>query len=120
MKTINRFVTLTALIALFSGTIYTVSAQSNQKTVTFQTNLRCDKCRAAIEDSLPFEKGVKDIMVDVPAKTVTITYDTKRTNPETIGKALEKLGYDVHIKDNTTATPISSTTPEPIQEAVRH
>lgn len=103
MKTIKRFLMLTAFMVVLSGLTLGVSAQSKQKTVTFQTNLRCDNCRITMEDSLPFEKGIKNIKVDVPAKMVTVIYDSSKTNPEAIKKALEKLGYEADVKDDASA-----------------
>lgn len=99
----KRFIILTMFVVALSGMLFTASAQSKQDTVTFQTNLRCDKCRVSIEDSLPFEKGVKDVVVDVAAKTVTVTYDAARNDTDTIRKALEKLGYTAELKEAKTA-----------------
>ena len=41
-----------------------------------------------------FEKGIKLATVDVAAKTVTVIYNSEKTNPETIRKAISNIGYD--------------------------
>jgi len=43
--------------------------------------------------NIPFEKGVKDVKCDLPTKVVTISYNPEKTKPETLKRALEKLGY---------------------------
>ncbi len=44
---------------------------------------------------MAFEKGVKDLKVNVPEKTVYIQYDSTKTDVATLTKAIEKLGYKV-------------------------
>lgn len=73
-------------------------------TVVFSANLHCESCKKKIESNIAFEKGVKDIKVDVDAKTVTVTYRTDKTNSENLQKAIAKLGYTVLIKQES-ATP---------------
>ena len=40
-------------------------------------------------------KGVKKIVTSVPAQTVTIVFDPRKTNYETIADAFEKIGYAI-------------------------
>ena len=40
-------------------------------------------------------KGVKKIVTSVPAQTVTIVFDPRKTNYETIAAAFEKIGYAI-------------------------
>lgn len=94
--------------ALMAAGIYTgASAQKKMEKVTFSATLKCDKCRMKIEDSIPFEKGVKLVLVDVAGQRVTITYDSSKTNPATLKKALEELDYTVQIlsPEEAAATP---------------
>jgi len=73
-------------------TLALLAAFSN---VTFVTNLSCQKCAQKIEDNVAFEKGVKDLKVNVKEKTVYIQYDSTKTDVSTLTKAIEKLGYQV-------------------------
>ena len=73
-------------------TLALLAAFSN---VTFVTNLSCQKCAQKIEDNVAFEKGVKDLKVNVKEKTVFIQYDSTKTDVSTLTKAIEKLGYKV-------------------------
>ena len=63
--------------------------------MTFVTNLSCHKCAQKIEENVAFEKGVKDLKVNVKEKTVYIQYDSTKTDVGTLTKAIEKLGYQV-------------------------
>lgn len=67
----------------------------NRATVTFATNLDCENCAKKILDVIPFKKGVKDVVVDVPTKAVTVTYDPRKTTEAALAEALEKI--DVRV-----------------------
>ena len=93
---------LVCLVALF--TVGAVSAQKPQKgekktvTVEFMTSLDCEGCAKKINDTLPYEKGVRDVKVDVPTKVVTVTYDPTKTNNEAIIKAFAKVKIEASVK----------------------
>ena len=67
----------------------------NRAEVTFLVSMKCESCQQRIEEKLSFEKGVKKLKVNLEQKTVTITYDTQKTSPETLKAAIQKLGYTV-------------------------
>ena len=60
-------------------------------TTVFMTNLDCQGCAKKINDTIPYEKGVKDVKVDVDTKTVTVTFDPAKTNNENLVKAFAKV-----------------------------
>jgi len=76
--------------------------KNNKEEVTFDVAMTCENCKKRIEKNIAFEKGVTDMKVDLPEKTVTIQYNTEKTNPEKLMEAIEKLGYDVtaHQEEN--------------------
>lgn len=87
------------LVALLG--IGMVSAQKAEKktcTTEFLTDIDCPHCVKKITDTIPYEKGVKDCKVDVPTKTVTITYDPAKTDNATLIKALAKLKIKAEVK----------------------
>ena len=96
-------VILMCLVALF--TVGAVSAQKPKKggkqivTVEFMTSLDCEGCAKKINDTLPYEKGVRDVKVDVPTKVVTVTYDPSKTNNEAIIKAFAKVKIEASVKE---------------------
>ena len=63
----------------------------NVKTTVFLTDIDCEGCAKKVTNSIPFVKGVKDVKVDVPTKTVTVTYDATKSNDEALVKAFTKI-----------------------------
>jgi copper chaperone CopZ len=55
------------------------------------TDIDCEHCAKKITNSIPFVKGVKDVKVDVPTKTVTVIYDSTKSNDEALVKAFTKI-----------------------------
>ncbi len=68
-----------------------------KETVKFWVSMSCVSCQQKIMDNIPFEKGVKDMKVDLATKTVEVTFDTRKTDSEKIRSSIEKLGYEVRI-----------------------
>lgn len=95
-------IVLMCLVALFSVGI--ANAQTPKKgekksvTVEFVTDIDCAGCAKKVTNTIPYEKGVKDVQVDVPTKTVTVTYDPAKTNNETLVKAFSKIKIKAEAK----------------------
>jgi len=99
MKTTKLLTSVLALLLCVS-----LSAQDNKtektrksETVVFTVGMHCGNCKKRIENNISFEKGVKDLIADLQAQTVTIKYDKKKTTPETLQEAIKKLGYSCEI-----------------------
>ena len=90
---------LMCLVALFSVGI--ANAQTPKKgekktvTVEFVTDIDCAGCAKKVTNTIPYEKGVKDVQVDVSTKTVTVTFDPAKTNEQALTKAFEKIKIKV-------------------------
>ena len=69
------------------------------KTVVFTTNpeMHCANCENKIKGSLRFEKGVKDIVTDLKAKTVTVKYDADKTTVDNLVKGFAKINYKATV-----------------------
>ena len=90
-------------LAIFALSVVPAEAQkkaAKSETVTFVTNLDCENCAKKILNVIPFKKGVKDCVVDVPAKTVEITFDPRKTNSEKLVEELAKMGADITVEGN--------------------
>jgi copper chaperone len=57
--------------------------------------IHCDHCKASIEGALAPIGGVERATVDIPARTVTVTYDEASVGRETLVQAIEQQGYEV-------------------------
>ena len=86
---------LVLFVALFSVAV--ADAQQPKKgekktvTTTFVTDIDCAGCAKKVDNTIPYEKGVKEVKVDVDAKTVTVTYDPTKTNDDALIKAFAKI-----------------------------
>ena len=93
---------LMCLVALFSVGIANAQEpkKGNKKSVTveFVTDIDCAGCAKKVTNTIPYEKGVKDVQVDVPTKTVTVTYDPAKPNNETLVKAFSKIKIKAEAK----------------------
>ena len=76
----------------------------NEKTVIFNANLHCESCKAKVEKNIPYEKGVKDLKVDMKTQTITVTFREDKNTTENLQKAIEKLNIEVKgIEGNNTS-----------------
>lgn len=75
------------------------SKRSNRQTVVLSCDLHCQGCCDKIMKNIAFEKGVKDLVCDLDTKTVTLTYDTTKTDLPTLLKAFEKIRKPAKVKE---------------------
>jgi copper chaperone CopZ len=95
MKTIKLI--LPFCIVFFASLAFSQKAISQDKkteTIKIKTSAVCGMCKDRIENGMAFEKGVKDVSLDVETKEATIRYNVKSTNPDELRKKISKLGYD--------------------------
>ena len=72
-------------------------------TVYISASLECENCQKRIEKNIAFEKGVKDLKVDLATKTVKIVFRNDKTTSEKLRAAIENLGFKAFIKEEITA-----------------
>jgi len=97
MKAIRIISMVAMIICIGFGTIL---AQDNKKAkpkkteeVTFIVSMSCDGCKQKVEKNISWEKGVKDMEVNLEKKTVKINYDPKKTTEKKLKKAIENLKF---------------------------
>ncbi|MDR1680019.1 MAG: heavy-metal-associated domain-containing protein [Prevotellaceae bacterium] len=86
------------LAVIFGILLLTVSASAQKSTKNFTTtvfdvSLHCDNCVQKVESNIAYEKGVKDLKVNLEKKEVTVTYDASKNSDEKLIEAFRKLGY---------------------------
>lgn len=100
MKILKIF---TMALLLVAGTAFALSAQSKKgakaETAVYEVSLHCVNCQAKVEKNIPFEKGVKDVAIDLETKTVTVKFDPSKNTRDGLKKAIEKLGYTCTVKE---------------------
>lgn len=86
-------------IAIVASLSITVSAKDNDKQqVTFVVSMSCENCKKRIENTLSYEKGVKNLEVNLSRKTVTVEYDPQKTSPDKLKATIQNLGYTAVVK----------------------
>jgi len=73
------------------------TAQAKATTVAtakFKTSAVCDMCKARLEKSMAFEKGVQSATLDVPTQVLTVNYRTDKNTEAGLRTAVQKTGYD--------------------------
>ena len=90
------------LMAVIGFGVSNAMAQKKQvelKTTVFQTDVDCENCAKKVDNSIPYQKGVKEVKVDVSTQTVTVTYDKAKTNDEALLKAFKKVKVNAEVKE---------------------
>ena len=57
--------------------------------------IHCDQCKTSIEGALASIGGVEGATVDIPTKTVTVSYDEASVGRGELIEAIEQQGYEV-------------------------
>ena len=78
------FKVLSALILLLLSNTFFLNSQNQKQIVekktaevTFNVNMHCENCKAKIEKNISWEKGVKDLSVNLENKTVRMVDEHK-------------------------------------------
>lgn len=93
----RRFISIVIALVAVVGITVAAPKKSEKKiaTVVFTTDLDCHHCAQKVMNSIPYEKGIKDVQVDVPTKTVTVKFDEEKNSIESLTKAFESIKVKV-------------------------
>lgn len=93
-----------AFTALFALAGFNHSAQAQTapaktkgpatQTAQLKTSAVCEMCKARLEKSLAYEKGVQNASLDVPSQVLTVTFRPDKTSLAALQTAVQKTGYD--------------------------
>ena len=106
MKTKYVLTTILMVFALSINLQAQTKKDQSKKTVMFNVSMHCESCQRKIEKNIAYEKGVKDMAVKLEDKTVTINFDTLKTNESKLIKAFNDLGYEANVVK--TETPVGN------------
>lgn len=73
---------------------------STTQTVVIKTNIYCShfmQCGGGaprVQTGLSAVAGVSAVVIDDKAMTITVTYNSQKTNPDAIRLAISKMGFD--------------------------
>ena len=94
----KKIMMILAALAVVAGVATAAPKEKVEKkivTVVFTTDLDCHHCAQKVLNTIPYEKGIKDVQVDVPTKTVTVKYDAAKNSVESLTKAFESIKVKV-------------------------
>ncbi|MCA8829322.1 heavy-metal-associated domain-containing protein [Hymenobacter pini] len=97
MKVLSSFLLACSLLLTSAASFAqqtTPKAKTGTETLALKTSAVCDMCKARLEKSLAYEKGVESAKLDVPSKVLTVTYRPDKTTPAALRTAVQKTGYD--------------------------
>ena len=96
----KNIVKILVLFFAFSSTTCATAQQKSVQKVTIKTSITCDHCKECetcgtlLESTLLKTKGIQMITLNEKESTITVVYNTKKTDLPTIKTAISQLGYD--------------------------
>ncbi len=85
---------MVAALVLFIGIAGFSQTSGDYKEMKIKSSVVCGMCKDRVESGLGYEKGVKEVKVDLDAKEVTVKYNPGKITEDQIRTALSNLGYD--------------------------
>ena len=95
MKKIMMILAMLAMVAGVATAAPKAKSEKKISTVVFTTDLDCHHCAQKVLNTIPYEKGIKDVQVDVPTKTVTVKFDAAKNSIEALTKAFTGIKVKV-------------------------
>ncbi len=89
----KRIALITLVMVMGVFTFQSFAQEKENKVVCFKSSMDCENCQTTLTEYLKFEKGVKDLKVDLTSNTVMIEYKEGKNSDEKLAKAIEKKGY---------------------------
>ena len=88
---------LMAVVAIMAAAVSTAAPKTEKQIVTtvFVTDIDCEGCAKKITNTIPYERGIKNLKVEVATQSVTVTYDASKNSIEQLTKAFESIKVKV-------------------------
>ncbi len=96
MKNFIRLILAGFGLLLFISVTEAQNKESDLVTVCFKSSMDCHECELTLTNYLKFEKGVKDLKVDLASNTIKLVYKSGKNTPENIAKGIKKKGYEAN------------------------
>ena len=86
-----------AVVAIMAAAVSTAAPKTEKQIVTtvFVTDIDCEGCAKKITNTIPYERGIKNLKVEVATQSVTVTYDASKNSIEQLTKAFESIKVKV-------------------------
>jgi copper chaperone CopZ len=94
MKKIVIHLAVFTISLFFIQTAVFAQKKNGDKVVKLQTSAHTEMCKAKIEKTLAYEKGIVKSELDRETQILTVTYKPKKTDVGKIIKVIISLGHD--------------------------
>lgn len=91
-----QFVVLCLFALVLATQLKAQEPKSDLITVCYKSNMDCLDCEVRLTNYLKFEKGVKDLKVDLKSNTIKVTYKSGKNTDENLAKGIKKQGYEAN------------------------
>ncbi len=102
MKNLILTIVVIALTAISTSALAASKSKKNLATVNLTATIDCHHCVEKVMNFMPYQKGVKNVEVDLPTKQIEVEYDVRKADTTTIIKYLKKIDIDAQV----TKTPV--------------
>ncbi|HMT30042.1 MAG TPA: heavy metal-associated domain-containing protein [Bacteroidia bacterium] len=90
----KKIISTIPVIVFMLSFIISSGVKAQTQEIIIQTTAQCGECKHNIEKALMAEKGVKFAELDIKTKQAKVIYNSKKTSPEQLRKAISMVGYD--------------------------
>ncbi len=94
---LKALLTVALATTLFTTTAATSKPQKEIVKQEFAADIDCAGCAKKVMNTLPYQKGVKDVVVDLNAKKITVKYDTSKCSDDAIVESLAKVDIKASV-----------------------
>lgn len=94
MKTITIYLVAMTMSLFFVQSSVYAQKKYTKKVIKLQTSAHTEMCKAKIEKTLAYEKGIIESELDRKTQILTVTYNPDKTDVKKIIKAITGLGHE--------------------------
>lgn len=89
------FAIIAVVIASGLAVTYAKDVKTDTLCITTSPQMHCANCEKKIKSNIRFVKGIKKIQTSVSDQTVTIVYESGKSDYKAIEAAFAKIGYSI-------------------------
>jgi periplasmic mercuric ion binding protein len=94
MRTNTILSTVLILILFLAQSAVMAQKKDQYRVVKLQTSAHTENCKAKIEYTLAYEKGIVKSELNIETQILEVTYKPKKTDINKIIKVINKLGHE--------------------------
>lgn len=99
-------VALVAISAILPASAASSKSRKKPSTIVTQeyvASIDCDACVRKVMNILPFQKGVKDVNVNLGHKIITVKYDARKCSDAAVIESLSKVDIDAKVSSGASS-----------------